>query len=485
MVFNSLDFAIFLPIVFILYWFVAQKNLKFQNALIVVASYVFYGWWDWRFLSLIIFSTVVDYLIGQKLRTEEKQSKRKVLLWTSIIVNLGFLGFFKYYNFFLENFVDAFSLFGIQINANSLNIILPVGISFYTFQTLSYTIDVYKKKLEPTKDFMAFSAFVCFFPQLVAGPIERATNLLPQFYKKRTFEYHKAVDGMRQILWGLFKKLVIADNCANFANQIFNNSADMNGSTLVLGAIFFTFQIYADFSGYSDIAIGTSRLFGFDLKQNFAAPYFSRDIAEFWRRWHISLSTWFRDYLYIPLGGSRGGTWMKVRNTFAIFLVSGFWHGANWTFIIWGALNAIYFLPLLLTNNNRKNLGVVAEGKLFPSFRELFAMLTTFMLTVFAWIFFRSEDLNHAFSYIGGIFSKNIFEIPKFSGISDSVIVFYFLVFFIFLEWLGRKDKFAIEKIFDRTNKKVRIILYLFLTILIIKYFFDNGKASEFIYFQF
>ena len=423
MLFNSLDFAIFLPIVFLLYWFVAQKNLKLQNALIVLASYVFYGWWDWRFLSLIIFSTVVDYLVGQKLRVEEKQSKRKVLLWTSILVNLGFLGFFKYYNFFLENFIDAFSFFGMQINANSLNIILPVGISFYTFQTLSYTIDVYKKKLEPTQDFVAFSAFVCFFPQLVAGPIERATNLLPQFYKKRTFEYHKAVDGMRQILWGLFKKVVIADNCAEFANQIFNNSADMNGSTLVLGAIFFTFQIYGDFSGYSDIAIGTSRLFGFDLKQNFATPYFSRDIAEFWRRWHISLSTWFRDYLYIPLGGSRGGTWMKVRNTFAIFLVSGFWHGANWTFIIWGALNAIYFLPLLLTNNNRKNLGIVAEGKLLPSFRELFAMLTTFILTVFAWIFFRAEDLNHAFSYIGEIFSESVFYSLNFI-LSQLILIF-------------------------------------------------------------
>ena len=430
MLFNSLDFAIFLPIVFLLYWFVAQKNLKLQNALIVLASYVFYGWWDWRFLSLIIFSTVVDYLIGQRLRTEDKQSKRKVLLWTSIIVNLGFLGFFKYYNFFLENFVDAFSLFGMQINANSLNIILPVGISFYTFQTLSYTIDVYRKKLEPTQDFMAFSAFVCFFPQLVAGPIERATNLLPQFYKKRTFEYHKAVDGMRQILWGLFKKVVIADNCAEFANQIFNNSADMNGSTLVLGAIFFTFQIYGDFSGYSDIAIGTSRLFGFDLKQNFATPYFSRDIAEFWRRWHISLSTWFRDYLYIPLGGSRGGTWMKVRNTFAIFLVSGFWHGANWTFIIWGALNAIYFLPLLLTNNNRKNLGVVAEGKLLPSIRELFAMLTTFTLTVFAWIFFRAENISHAFSYIGGIFSDTILDKPVFNFKLQAI--FYYIINYIF-----------------------------------------------------
>ena len=489
MLFNSLDFAIFLPIVFLLYWFVAQKNLKLQNALIVLASYVFYGWWDWRFLSLIIFSTVVDYLIGQRLRTEDKQSKRKVLLWTSIIVNLGFLGFFKYYNFFLENFVDAFSLFGMQINANSLNIILPVGISFYTFQTLSYTIDVYKKKLEPTKDFIAFSAFVCFFPQLVAGPIERATNLLPQFYKKRTFEYHKAVDGMRQILWGLFKKVVIADNCAEFANQIFNNSADMNGSTLVLGAIFFTFQIYGDFSGYSDIAIGTSRLFGFDLKQNFATPYFSRDIAEFWRRWHISLSTWFRDYLYIPLGGSRGGTWMKVRNTFAIFLVSGFWHGANWTFIIWGALNAIYFLPLLLTNNNRKNLGVVAEGKLLPSFRELIAMLTTFALTVFAWIFFRAEDLSHAFSYIEGIFSKSLFSKFKIVIGFDFIITICLIVFFIVIEWLGRKNKFALEKyviFFDSkkhlltTTAKVFIISLVLLSIILLR-----GSSENFIYFQF
>jgi len=483
MLFNSFDFAIFLPIVFLLYWFVVQKNLKLQNALIVVASYVFYGWWDWRFLSLIIFSTVVDYLIGQRLRTEDKQSKRKVLLWTSIVVNLGFLGFFKYYNFFLENFVDAFSFFGMQINANSLNIILPVGISFYTFQTLSYTIDVYRKKLEPTKDFIAFSAFVCFFPQLVAGPIERATNLLPQFYKKRTFEYHKAVDGMRQILWGLFKKVVIADNCAEFANQIFNNSADMNGSTLVLGAIFFTFQIYGDFSGYSDIAIGTSRLFGFDLKQNFATPYFSRDIAEFWRSWHISLSTWFRDYLYIPLGGSRGGTWMKVRNTFAIFLVSGFWHGANWTFIIWGALNAIYFLPLLLTNNNRKNIGVVAEGKLLPSLRELFAMLTTFGLTVFAWIFFRAENLTHAFNYVGGIFSKSIFSIPTFLGKRDALTILSLICILLLIEWLGRNDKFAIENIITQLSSFYRPLFYGTLLFMILFFYKNNGV--EFIYFQF
>src|SRR5690606_34552897 len=231
---------------------------------------------------------------------------------------------------------------------------------------------------------------------LVAGPIERATHLLPQFYIKRRFDYSKAVDGMRQILWGLFKKIVIADNCAVFANQIFNNSGDYSGSTLALVAVFFTFQIYCDFSGYSDIAIGTSRLFGFDLMRNFNFPYFSRDIAEFWRRWHISLSTWFRDYLYIPLGGSRGGIWLKVRNTFIIFIVSGFWHGANWTFIVWGALNAIYFLPLLLTNNNRNNLEIVAQGKYFPTWKEWLAMCITFGLTVFAWIFFRAENIGHA-----------------------------------------------------------------------------------------
>ena len=436
MLFNSIDFAIFLPIVFILYWFATNKNLKLQNFLIVAASYLFYGWWDWRFLSLILFSTLVDYSVGRKLRIEGDQLKRKIFLWTSILVNLGFLGFFKYYNFFLDNFITAFSFFGQEIQGNSLNIILPVGISFYTFQTLSYTIDVYKRKLEPTQDFIAFSAFVSFFPQLVAGPIERATHLLPQFYKKRTFDYSKAVDGMRQILWGLFKKIVIADNCAEYANQIFNNSADMNGSTLVLGALFFTFQIYGDFSGYSDIAIGTSRLFGFDLMQNFNFPYFSRDIAEFWRRWHISLSTWFRDYLYIPLGGSRGGTWMKVRNTFIIFIVSGFWHGANWTFIVWGALNAIYFLPLLLTNNNRNNLETVAQGKLLPSIKEFSFMLLTFGLTVFAWIFFRAEDIGHAFSYISEILSTSLFEIPKFAGMYNALITIILVAVFVLIVWV-------------------------------------------------
>jgi alginate O-acetyltransferase complex protein AlgI len=487
MLFNSLDFALFLSVVFILYWFVTNRNLRLQNFLILIASYFFYGWWDWRFLSLIVFSTIVDFSIGIQLEKTEKTARRKLLLWTSILVNLGFLGFFKYYNFFLDNFIDAFSLFGVKFQASSLNVILPVGISFYTFQTLSYSIDVYRKNLKPTKDFIAFGAFVSFFPQLVAGPIERATNLLPQFYKKRVFDYDKAVDGCRQILWGLFKKVVIADNCAEYANIIFNNYEDYSGSTLLLGAIFFTFQIYGDFSGYSDIAIGTSRLFGFNLMKNFAFPYFSRDIAEFWRRWHISLSTWFRDYLYIPLGGSRGGTWMKVRNTFIIFIVSGFWHGANWTFIVWGALNAIYFLPLLLTKNNRRNMEIVAKGKYLPSFRELIGMGTTFLLTVLAWVFFRAESIFVALDYIQRIFSLELFSMPGFiEPETNSFIlpkkIFLFLFLFLVMEWGGRSHEYALEKVLVNKSPFLRWALYYLLIILIVMF---AGKEQDFIYFQF
>ncbi len=478
MIFNSLDFAVFLPIVFGVYWFLANKNLRLQNFVIVLASYFFYGWWDWTFLSLILFSTIVDYRVGNTMVKCTNEQYRKLLLGTSIVVNLGLLGFFKYYNFFLENFVTAFSFLGNAIQPNTLNIILPVGISFYTFQTLSYSIDVYRKKLTPTKDFVAFAAFVCFFPQLVAGPIERATNLLPQFYKKRTFEYSKAVDGLRQILWGLFKKIVIADTCAEYANTIFNNSEMYSGSTLVLGALFFTFQIYGDFSGYSDIAIGTSRLFGFHLNRNFAFPYFSRDIAEFWRRWHISLSTWFRDYLYIPLGGSRGGTWMKVRNTFIIFIVSGFWHGANWTFIVWGALNAIYFLPLLLSNSNRKNMDTVANEGLLPSIRELVGMFATFWSTVLAWIFFRADTVGHAVSYITAIFSGSLVAYPEVFPKK----VLLLLAVFMGIEWLGRKQEYAVEHIRYQIPVYGRWVAYCMLTGIILYY---SGKEQQFIYFQF
>lgn len=483
MLFNSLDFAIFLPIFFILYWYVTNRNLQLQNFLIVVASYIFYGWWDWRFLFLIFFSSITDYIIGKCLQITEKEKYRKTLLWISIVTNIGFLGFFKYYNFFVDSFVTAFSFFGKAISVNSLDIILPVGISFYTFQTLSYTIDVYKRKLEPAKDIISFLAFVSFFPQLVAGPIERATNLLPQFYKKRVFEYDKAVDGMRQMLWGLFKKVVIADNCAEYANAIFNNYTDFSGSTLVLGAIFFTFQIYCDFSGYSDMAIGMSRLFGFDLMKNFAFPYFSRDIAEFWRRWHISLSTWFRDYLYIPLGGSKGSLLKIVRNTFIIFLVSGFWHGANWTFIIWGFLNALYFLPLLLVKRNRRNLDIVAENRVLPTIKELLSMLTTFFLTVFAWIFFRAESVSQAFSYINRIFTKELLKLPIIIGSGKKeLLVILLTMIFVIIEWIGRRNEYAIEKLFISNKRWIRWGFYYIILLVI---FLMAGKEQEFIYFQF
>lgn len=482
MLFNSIDFAVFLPVIFLLYWFIVNKNLKLQNFLIVAASSLFYGWWDWRFLLLIFFSTIVDYLIGLQLSKQKNQLRRKILLWSSILINLGFLGFFKYFNFFVENFTSAFSFFGAEIQSSSLNIILPVGISFYTFQTLSYSIDVYKRKLEPTNDFIAFCAFVSFFPQLVAGPIERATHLLPQFYKKRTFDYTKAVDGMRQILWGLFKKIVIADNCAEYANLIFNNSDEYSGSTLVLGALFFTFQIYGDFSGYSDIAIGTSRLFGFDLMRNFSFPYFSRDVAEFWRRWHISLSTWFRDYLYIPLGGSQGGIWMKVRNTFIIFIVSGFWHGANWTFIIWGALNAIYFLPLLLTNKNRNNLETVALGRIFPSLKELLLMCMTFGLTVFAWIFFRSENVAHAIQFITAIF-ENTNSFLLIESYLPYKTILLLISLFVLIEWAGRDGSYALSKQGLKWKPYYRYTYYLLLVFSIM--YFGNFNNNQFIYFQF
>ena len=477
MLFNSIEFFIFLPIVFFLYWVLGGKRIKSQNLLIAVSSYIFYGWWDWRFLLLIAFSTLVDYSIGLALNKENNPVKRKIILWLSICVNLGFLGFFKYYNFFIDSLLSSFTFFGFDLNINSLNIILPVGISFYTFQTLSYTIDVYNKKLTPTKDIIEFVAFVSFFPQLVAGPIERATNLLPQFQNERSFNYKHAVEGMRQVLWGLFKKVVIADNCAHYANLIFNNYTDYSGSTLMLGAFFFALQIYCDFSGYSDIAIGISRLFGINLKRNFAFPYFSRDIAEFWRRWHISLSTWFRDYLYIPLGGSQGGIKMKIRNTFIIFIVSGFWHGANWTFIVWGTLNAIYFLPLLLLNKNRVNTNIVAENKYFPSFKEFCQMSYTFFLTLIAWVFFRADNVGHAISYLKHTFTSSLFS--EFGVFPVSIMLL--ILFFTIIEWLGRSGEYAIEKV-DFINKPLRWSFYILLILLMYSY---TGEEQQFIYFQF
>jgi alginate O-acetyltransferase complex protein AlgI len=476
MLFNSISFAIFLPIVFMLYWFVTGKNLKAQNILLLVASYFFYACWDYRFLFLLIFSTLLDFYTGLKIAESDSKRRKKVWLWTSIIVNLGFLGVFKYYNFFVSSFAESISYLGLSINPWTLEVILPVGISFYTFHGLSYVIDIYYDRIRAEKNFVDYAVFVSFFPLLVAGPIERATHLLPQIKKQRTFEYSKAVDGMRQILWGLFKKIVIADNCAQYASNIFNNPDGHNGSTLLFAAVMFAFQIYGDFSGYSDIALGSARLFGIELLRNFSFPYFSRDIAEFWRRWHISLSSWFRDYVYIPLGGSKGGKWMQVRNTFIIFLLSGFWHGANWTFLAWGALNALYFMPLLLTSANRNNLEIVAQGRMLPTVREFLQMIGTFALTVLAWVLFRAESLSDAQIFYREIFSTSLFSAPKLPSVS---LVFLIALFFI-IEWIGREGKYAISNI--AVPRVVRWTFYYSMVVLILSM---GGKEQEFIYFQF
>ena len=478
MLFNSFEFAVFLPIVFLIYWFLLQKSLRIQNLFLLAASYLFYGWWDWRFLFLIIFSSIVDYQVAQKIAQTSHGNQRKFWLAISLAVNLGLLGFFKYYNFFVDSFVDAFQMAGLHMNRTSLNIILPVGISFYTFQTLSYTIDVYRREIEPSRDWIAFFAFVSFFPQLVAGPIERASKLLPQFLKKRTFSYTTAIDGTKQILWGLFKKIVIADTCAVHANYIFDHYQSLGSGVLILGAVYFAFQIYGDFSGYSDIALGTAKLFGFQLMINFKYPYFSRDIAEFWRRWHISLSTWFRDYLYIPLGGSRvPGLWKKIRNVFAIFLVSGFWHGANWTFIAWGAINALLFIPLFVRGKNRKNLDVAGGNHWYPSIKEVFQILATFSITTLAWIFFRAENIHHAISYLSAIFDNNSFWNVQNYFLGSLPLILIMLLF----EWFHRTEEHPIN--FPKLSKISRFGVYFFLGYMIL--LFNSNEANQFIYFQF
>ena len=482
MLFNSINFFIFLPIVLLFYWFVTKRSLKIQNLLLLISSYFFYACWDWRFLFLLIFSTLLDYYTGLKMSDSQNRHMKRFWFWISVTINLSFLGVFKYYNFFADSFADALRQIGFHVNPWTLKIILPVGISFYTFHGLSYVIDIYNDKIKAEKNFIDYSVFVSFFPLLVAGPIERATHLLPQIQKKRTFDYSKSVDGLKQILWGLFKKIVIADQCAEYANIIFSNSENFSGSTYFLGALFFTFQIYGDFSGYSDIALGTARLFGIELLRNFAFPYFSRDISEFWRRWHISLSTWFRDYLYIPLGGSKVGIWGKVRNTFIIFLVSGFWHGANWTFIVWGLLNAIYIMPSIVLGTNRNNLEIVAKGKCLPTISEFLSILLTFTLTVFAWIFFRSENVKLAFYYVSQIFSLSMFKVPYFPGIGYILPLMFFLFLFVLIEWVGREQQFAIATFGNKYPKFLRWIFY-YLIILSLFYFADSNQ--QFIYFQF
>ena len=484
MLFNSFEYLIFLPIVFLFYWFVfdyplskCKHQLLLQNLFIVVASYIFYGWWDWRFLILIAITTILSFLSGIGIEKAPTQRGKKAVMIANIVVNLGILGVYKYYDFFAREFAQ---LFGIEADFLLLHLILPVGISFYTFQALSYSIDVYRKQIAPTHDIVAFTAFLSFFPQLVAGPIERATNLLPQFQKKRIFDYATAVDGMRQILWGLFKKIVVADNCATYVDIVFADISSQSGSTLLLAAVLFTFQIYGDFSGYSDIAIGTAKLFGIKLMRNFNVPYFSRDIAEFWRRWHISLTTWFRDYVYIPLGGSRPNIpeairlkgdkaiearytkWIAVRNTFIIFLLSGFWHGANWTFVLWGAYHALLFVPLLLLGKNRR----YREDD--QTWRDIPRMLLTFVLVVIGWIVFRSPDMGSCVEYFAGICHSSIFSLPYVENTVHLAATAIAILVMLTMEW--------------RRQLPNRWWMYFALTLAI---WWFAGQDMDFIYFQF
>lgn len=478
MLFNSGIFAIFFICVFFLYWFVFNRSLKWQNIFLAVCSYFFYGCWDWHFMFLLAFSTILDYYSGIKIADSTSHKARKIWLILSVGINLGFLGVFKYYDFFITSFAELLMNFGFTPHFPTLNLILPVGISFYTFHGLSYVFDIYFGKIKPTRNLINYSLFVSFFPLLVAGPIERATHLLPQVEKPRTFNYTRAIDGLKQLLWGLFKKVVIADNCAEIANQIFNSHWNYSGSTLAIGAVMFAIQIYGDFSGYSDMALGTARLLGFELLLNFRFPYFSRDIAEFWRRWHISLSSWFRDYIYIPLGGSRRGLATTIRNTFIIFLVSGLWHGANWTFIVWGGLNALFIMPSVIFKRNRLNLDTVAQGRLIPTAKEAVQVLTTFLLASFAWIFFRSENMTHAIYYIEEMFSPSFFSIPQVYSIKTFIVV---LLFFI-VEWCGREGKYALESF---TNSWPRFFRWTFFYIIIIAIILMTGADQQFIYFQF
>ena len=498
MLFNSLEFAFFLPLVFLIYWAIGYAKindtlkLRVQNAFVVIASYVFYGWWDWRFLLLIAFTSFCSWGCGLLIGKSSSRSQSKAWMIANIVLNLGILAIFKYYDFFTSEFCQ---LFGISSDGLLIKIILPVGISFYTFQALSYSIDVYRKNIEPTKDIIAFFAFISFFPQLVAGPIERATNLLPQFLQNRKFSYDQATDGMRQILWGLFKKIVIADNCATYVDQVWATYDTQTGSTLLLAAILFTFQIYGDFSGYSDIAIGTAKLFGIKLMRNFNNPYFSRDIAEFWRRWHISLTTWFRDYVYIPLGGSRPEIpahianperYKKriiVRNTFVIFLVSGIWHGANWTFLAWGAYHALLFLPLILLGKNRKYTNQVAEGRLFPTFREFLHILLTFFLIVLGWIIFRAETISQAWEYIEGIIAQNIFQGPYLINREYYIPLAIAILFLLVMEWLNRNESHGLAINKTISIQWVRRLVYFGIVLFMI--YFGKFSYNQFIYFQF
>ncbi len=478
MLFNSWDYAIFLPCVFIIYWLLLGKKQSYQNVFIVVSSYLFYACWDWRFLSLIIISTITDFNIAQAIFQSKSDKIKTRLLGLSLLVNIGILATFKYFNFFIETFVDFYGYLGGNIRINHLNIILPVGISFYTFQTLSYTFDVYYEKIEPTNNLITYAAFVSFFPQLLAGPIERATQLIPQYNKIRVFKYEQAISGCKQILWGLFKKIVIADNAAVFVNDIFNQSNSYQSTTLILGVILYAFQIYGDFSGYSDVAIGSARLLGIELSQNFLFPYFSRNIGEFWRRWHISLTSWLNDYIYLPMAFSlrRLGKWGVFVSVFVVFVLSGFWHGAQGHFVFWGAYWGVLFLPIVFQKNAQNPFSKRHVNRV--ELKEIHHVLFTFSFVCLGALFFRVDSMNQAIGIIERIINPHLWGFPEVRPTNFLMILALFLI----VEWQGRTSQFGIEKWGLKWPKALRWLFYYSIIFLI---FWWSGNQQEFIYFQF
>ncbi|PQB05482.1 MBOAT family O-acyltransferase [Aureitalea marina] len=489
MLFNSLDFALFFPVVFLLYW-AFSGNIRSRNFFLTLASYFFYGWWDWRFLFLIAISSAVDFLVGRRLDQETQKYKRQLLLWLSISVNIGALVYFKYANFFVESFVSAFRLFGKEIEASTLDIILPVGISFYTFQTLSYTIDIYRKKIHHTKDAVAFFAFVSFFPQLVAGPIERASHLLPQFMKKHHFDYQAVRSGMILVFFGLFKKMVVADNVAMVVNHVYEDPSLFGGLSVIIATLCFAIQIYCDFSGYSDIAIGLARTMGFDLMKNFDSPYFSRSITEFWRRWHISLSTWFRDYVYIPLGGSRHGKGKTYLNLMTVFLVSGLWHGAAWTFVIWGGIHGCIIVAEKALGKQLHQLKAGFKSVRLGWLHATSSVVLTFAIVLAAWVFFRATNVDHATAIFDQSwrFYLQDFSVDWFPGLDFSddkfIAMAVFVVALMFFELFHRDYGFSQRLL--KSPVYVRWPSYLLIVFVIVIFgVYGEDQISEFIYFQF
>jgi alginate O-acetyltransferase complex protein AlgI len=482
MAFTSFSFIVFFLTFFLLYWWIFKDNLQKQNLLLLVGSYVFYSWADWRFLPMLIGVSALNYFLGIQIERTQNSKVRQFLLYIGLIQGIGLLAFFKYFNFFIESFNSLFHLFNLNFNLETLSIIVPLGISFFTFRTISYVLDVDKGKINATKDWVVFFNYVSFFPSLLSGPIDKAKTLIPQLEKKRTFDYYIATDGLRQILWGLFKKVVIADNCAAITNPIFDNYHAFPASSLILGAFLYTIQVYADFSGYSDMAIGFSRLIGFNITKNFDFPFFAQNIAEFWRKWHMSLTSWVTEYVFTPLS-IRFRNYDKAGLILAIIInltIVGIWHGAKWTNVLYGFLHGCYFIPLILMGTMNKKKKKVKN----ISLREFINMISTFTLVMLTFIVFRSDTIPQAFDYFKCLFSASLFSIPILpSGKLGALIAFAFILIMMALEWKGRESEYGIAQVGKLWRKPIRWSFYVMILFAI--GMFMQTKETPFIYFQF